>query len=253
MDLKARINADTKRTRGCCLWTGFINAGGYGEVSFKGRKYLVHRAAYELKYGPIPDGLLACHTCDKNYPIGDTTYRRCHNPDHIFLGTHADNMRDKAAKGRSARPHHIGEANARSKLTTPLVRSLRAEYSQGGVTIADLAARHDITEHNMRCAIRGLTWKHVDNPVDLGISRKQDAGLMLLARYPDPSLRYADRQKLYVREQRAADVFMSEIADAMGLTVKRVQLIAREAGVPHRPPGKRHRSVRAPGGERITQ
>jgi len=244
MDLKARINADTRRTRGCWLWTGYINAGGYPEVSFKGQKHLVHRAAYELKYGPIPDGLLACHTCD---------VRACVRPDHIFLGTHADNMRDKVAKGRSAGPSLIGEANARSKLTTPLVRSLRAEYSQGGVTIADLAARHDITEHNMRCAIRGLTWKHVDNPVDLGISRKQDAGLMLLARYPDPSLTYADRQKLYVREQRAADVFMSEIADAMGLTVKRVQLIAREAGVPHRPPGKRHRSVRAPGGERITQ
>jgi len=76
---------------GCWLWTGARVRGGYGFFHDGERNGVAHRWSYEEKYGPIPDGLLACHKCD---------VPACVNPDHIFLGTHADNERDKIRKAR---------------------------------------------------------------------------------------------------------------------------------------------------------
>lgn len=80
---------------GCWNWTGFINPKGYGQLSFKRRTVRAHRLAWALAYGPIPDGLCVCHRCDN---------RRCVRPDHLFIGTNLDNMRDMVAKGRLRNP-----------------------------------------------------------------------------------------------------------------------------------------------------
>lgn len=88
-----RVGATTKR--GCILWKGITNADGYGLIGSgtrKGRNILAHRLSYEFKFGSIPKGMMILHKCD-NPP--------CINPDHLFIGTAADNIHDMVAKGRA--------------------------------------------------------------------------------------------------------------------------------------------------------
>ena len=94
----------------CRLWTGNVHQNGYGSVEIGGQTFYVHRLAYQLTYGPIPNGLLICHDCDRFYPPGDFTYRRCFVPEHLWQGTSTDNNRDTVAKGRGNQrgvPHAV--------------------------------------------------------------------------------------------------------------------------------------------------
>lgn len=82
---------DKANDRGCWLWTGSLDPGGYGRY----RSQRAHRAAWTLTNGPIPDGLWVLHHCD---------VRRCINPDHLYLGTRADNVRDAVVRDRLYHP-----------------------------------------------------------------------------------------------------------------------------------------------------
>lgn len=85
---------------GCWLWTRALTRNGYGKLGDQGRTLQAHRVAWELVNGPIPDGLLVCHDCDRFYPIRDSFHRRCVRPEHLFLGTDGDNTRDCLTKDR---------------------------------------------------------------------------------------------------------------------------------------------------------
>ncbi len=79
---------------GCHIWHGHLAASGYGRTHYQGRSWLAHRLAWTFKRGPIPKGMVICHRCN---------VKRCVNPDHLALGTRADNNADiKAARLRLA-------------------------------------------------------------------------------------------------------------------------------------------------------
>lgn len=133
---------------GCRLWAGYTMENGYGTVPrSKGdnRPTLAHRVAYEEYVGPVPADLFVCHRCD---------VRNCINPEHLFLGTCTDNMRDMAIKGRNYR-----------KLSENDVRQIR---SIKGVSKAELGRLYGVTETAIGVIVRGIWWKDVANekPLD---------------------------------------------------------------------------------------
>lgn len=133
--------------RGCWEWTGSC-VNGYGRASLPDRRFaIVHRAVYEAIYGPIPDGLVVCHRCD-NPP--------CYRPDHLFLGTQADNVADKIAKGREARGEQVGSA----KLTAADVRTIRERVARGD-RVVEIAATYNVDRDNIYRIARRETWRHV--------------------------------------------------------------------------------------------
>jgi hypothetical protein len=83
---------------GCWEWKNYCNKDGYGRVRYNGKKHLAHRVSYEIFKKPFNKSLLVCHTCDNP---------SCINPEHLFLGTHQDNVSDCKNKGR-----HKGHLNS---------------------------------------------------------------------------------------------------------------------------------------------
>lgn len=147
---------------GCWLWTGRRNQNHYGiltEIGSGGKKrnLRAHRLSWELHNGPIPNGLLICHACD-NPP--------CVRPEHLFLGTHADNSHDMAVKGRSGSILHPeiirhGDAHHNAKLTSAQVIEMRQRYASGGVFQYELAREYGVSQHLVSLIIRGKAWRHL--------------------------------------------------------------------------------------------
>lgn len=100
----------------CWEWIGYKNnkGKGYGKCWFENRKEYAHRASWIIHFGLIPKGLYVCHKCDN---------KGCVNPNHLFIGTHQDNVTDMVKKDRSAR----GERNGLCKLTRSAVLKIRAD------------------------------------------------------------------------------------------------------------------------------
>lgn len=149
----------TDPVTGCRIWTGSLSHG-YGQIGFAKRIYKTHRLAWESKYGPIPDGLGVLHHCDN---------RPCINPEHLFLGTNADNIRDMCSKGRMAhgsthssrtRPESVcrGTAHGRAKLDDAKVIAIFFDTRPMRV----IAKEYGVCVMTVNLIKLGKTWRHLN-------------------------------------------------------------------------------------------
>lgn len=128
---------------------------GYGRIKVNGKATHAHRLAYQLSYGPIPAGMVVCHSCD-NPP--------CCNPAHLWLGTQKENLVDMANKGRSTRGRPwITKAGVQvaAKLTAANVQTIRDRYASGQVTQQQLASEFNVHKKTISRIIRRIRWKHI--------------------------------------------------------------------------------------------
>jgi hypothetical protein len=149
-------------TNDCTLWEGPKAGSGYGVRSIKGRLYYVHRLAWESVNGPIPAGFVIAHRCDTP---------ACHNPDHLFACTQADNLLDMRRKGRGntgerhgskTQPDSVarGERVGGSKLTESIVRAIRSERAAGR-TLPELATKYGVAFQTISKVANRTSWRHV--------------------------------------------------------------------------------------------
>jgi len=138
----------------CWPWRGATIRGGYGNFRETNPRRTVHahRFAYELVCGPIPAGLMVLHTCDNP---------SCVNPSHLFVGTDADNMRDKTAKGRT--PH--GEAHWRHKFTDTQVLEIR-RLAAAGMTYSAIGRLLGVGDWTVGRIAKGLSRREMTNAME---------------------------------------------------------------------------------------
>lgn len=109
---------------------------------------LAHRVSFELHRGKIPEGMCVCHKCD---------VRCCVNPDHLFLGTHQENMADMVKKGRV----RLGNHDCHAKLTVSQVIQMRNAYAKG-VSAKELQARYEMSPAQIHKILNGKSWRNAD-------------------------------------------------------------------------------------------
>lgn len=168
----------------CWEWQGHMYRCGYGQIKVKRKSWAAHRLSYSHFVGPIPEGLYVCHRCDN---------KKCVRPDHLFIGTHQDNMDDMKSKSRSAAgarngskthperyprgaDHYMakdpsrsprcpvellrrGTAHPQAKLDPDKVRDIRQRSGELGY--AWLAQVYGVANSTIRNVVENKTWKHV--------------------------------------------------------------------------------------------
>jgi hypothetical protein len=126
---------------GCQLWTGTKNSKGYGQLTVAGKREYAHRLAFTNRSGPVPAGMVVMHSCDTP---------ACINPDHLSVGTPAENMADKVRKGRQ----QSGQAVPNALLTSEQARAIRNDTRTQRVIAADYGVSR-ATVNDIKC---GRTW-----------------------------------------------------------------------------------------------
>ncbi|MCK5614785.1 HNH endonuclease [Candidatus Pacearchaeota archaeon] len=132
---------------GCWLWTAAISSSGYGGFRMKGRDFSAHRVSFSLFNGPIPRKLFVLHKCD---------VKICVNPEHLFLGTHQDNMDDMTNKMRCC-----GKRSHNSKLNEFQVRVIKRLIGVRGLTYKEIGNIFGVTPGTVGYINTGHIWRHL--------------------------------------------------------------------------------------------
>lgn len=142
------FRSEPELNSGCRLWNGTTDQDGYGLIWIGGLRFRAHRIAWSAANGSIPPGMFVCHRCD-------TT--ACVNPDHLWVGTSADNVADRVAKGRSWNGGQQGERNAGAKITTKEALAIVARLDAGERYLS-IAQDFGISTGTVRSINAGETW-----------------------------------------------------------------------------------------------
>lgn len=148
---ESRFLAKIDKTPGCWHWAAGKDGIGYGRHARYLGETRAHRLSYRLFKGEIPSGLKVLHTCD---------VRHCVNPNHLWLGTQADNVADMIQKGRSRHGDLRGEKNGQARLTPERVAQIR-KLRDVGYTYTQLAEEFGVSRMTANRAARGVSWSTV--------------------------------------------------------------------------------------------
>lgn len=151
-----RFWSKVKQGDGCWEWQASKFHHGYGCFGVRNedgtyRTSYAHRVSWEMANGPIPDGMFVLHKCDN---------RACVRPDHLWLGTQTDNMRDCSDKGRKPGIPKFGASNPGAKLTDAHVKIIR--YVGNRLSQQRLADEFGVSQTLIGCVLRRKIWPHVE-------------------------------------------------------------------------------------------
>lgn len=150
--IKERLLEKIVKNVDCWEFTGCLHYKGYGEIGHNGRSRRAHRVSYEIFKGQIPKGLCVMHSCDN---------RKCVNPEHLSLGTIAQNQADMKRKGRSRNSGGRGEESCHHKLTEEEVLEIRRRFSSGETDKTVLAKDFNITRTSVYYIVTRKQWSHI--------------------------------------------------------------------------------------------
>ena len=130
---------------GCWIWNKCLNQNNYGVIRARGKNYLAHRLSFEIFKKENPKNKFVCHKCDN--PL-------CINPEHLFLGTQKDNLKDAKNKNRMIN----GESHYRSKLKINDILEIK-KMCKSGITQKLISKKFNVSESNISKINSNKTWK----------------------------------------------------------------------------------------------